>query len=281
MDFTSIIGIVLGLGLVMFGIVFDGSGFVMDQLFNFVDYPSMAITFGGAICATVASFPVSYFKLIPQHLKVIFQGSRYDPQVYIAKIVSLAQDARKKGLLSLEDKANQEPDPFLRNSVMLIVDAIDPAKVKGMLESELDGLEDRHSHGWQFYEKFATYGPAFGMIGTLIGLINMLKNMDMSGENGATKMAQGMSVALVTTFYGSMLANMVLVPIAHKLHMRHDEEMTCKEMIVEGVLAIQAGENPTHIEERLNAYVNEKKRISSLNAGKKEESRSKRMKKAS
>lgn len=170
-------------------------------------------------------------------------------------------------MLSLEDMANQEQDTFLKDSIMLIVDAIDPGKVREMLDNELDCLVDRHSHGWQFYEKFSTFGPAFGMIGTLIGLINMLGNMDMSAANGATKMAQGMATALVTTFYGSMLSNMVLTPLAHKLHMRHDEEMVCKEIVVQGVLAIQSGENPVHIEERLNAFVTEKSRTHTARGG--------------
>ena len=271
MDFTSIVGLIVGLGLVVFGIVFDPStGVVWSTIKNFIDVPSMAITFGGAIAATVIAFPITYFKDIPKHMRIIIQRNKYDPQQYINKIVDFAQEARRKGLLSLEDKANQEEEPFLRNSIMLIVDAIDPAKVKEILEDELNGLEDRHSHGWQFYEKFSTFGPAFGMIGTLIGLINMLANMDMNADGGATKMAQGMSTALVTTFYGSMLSNLVLTPLAHKLHMRHDEEMVCKEIIVEGVMAIQAGDNPKHIEERLNAYVCEKKRIESGGKGQSE-----------
>ncbi|MGX8701099.1 motility protein A [Caproiciproducens sp.] len=261
MDFTSIIGLIAGLGLVIFGIVFDPSaGVVWSTIMNFIDVPSMAITFGGAIAATVIAFPITYFKDIPKHMKIIVSRNKYNPQQYIDTIVDYAQEARRKGLLSLEDKANQEQDPFLKNSIMLIVDAIDPAKVKEILDDELDGMEDRHSHAWQFYEKFSTFGPAFGMIGTLIGLINMLANLDMNADGGATKMAQGMSTALVTTFYGSMLSNLVLTPLAHKLHMRHDEEMVCKEIVVEGVMAIQAGDNPKHIEERLNAYICEKKR---------------------
>jgi chemotaxis protein MotA len=261
MDFTSVVGLVAGLGLVLFGIVFSPeNGVIMTELNNFVDIPSMFITFGGAISATLIAFPISYFKDIPKHLRIAVQKKKYDPKTYITKIVDFAQEARKKGLLSLEDKANQEEDPFLKESMMLIVDAIDPSKVKEMLDNELDGLVDRHSHGWQFYEKFSTFGPAFGMIGTLIGLINMLAHMDMSATDGASKMAQGMATALVTTFYGSMLSNLVLTPFAHKLHMRHDEEMVCKEIVVEGVLAIQAGENPNHIEERLNSFICEKSR---------------------
>ncbi|MDF2632521.1 MAG: motility protein [Caproiciproducens sp.] len=261
MDFTSIVGLIAGLGLVIFGIVYDPStGVVMTTINNFIDVPSMAITFGGAIAATLIAFPLSYFKGMPKHMKIVVQKKKYNPQKYIATIVDFAQEARRKGLLSLEEKASKEEDSFLRGSVMLIVDAIDPTKVKQMLENELDNLEDRHSHVWQFYEKFSTFGPAFGMIGTLIGLINMLASMDMSAEGGASKMAQGMSTALVTTFYGSMLSNLLLTPLAHKLHMRHDEEMVCKEIVMEGVISIQAGDNPKHIEERLNSFLCESTR---------------------
>ena len=284
MDFTSIVGVVAGLGLIAFGIVFDSAtGVTWSALSNFINYPSMAITFGGAISATLIAFPISTFKDIPKHMRIIVQKKKFVPQVYISKIVDFAQDARKKGLLSLEDKANQETDSFLKDSIMLIVDAIDPTKVKEMLDNELDCLVERHSHGWQFYEKFSSFGPAFGMIGTLIGLINMLANMNMSASDGATKMAQGMSTALVTTFYGSLLSNLILTPFAHKLHMRHDEEMVCKEIVVQGVLAIQAGDNPTHIEERLNAFVCEKARTSSgpKRENEPEAKKSKKMKKAS
>jgi chemotaxis protein MotA len=264
MDFTSIVGFIVGLGLVIYGIVYSPTtGVVFGELWNFYDLSSIFITFGGTIAATVIAFPISYFKNIPKHLRIVTQKKIYYPQIYIDKIVKYAQEARKKGLLSLEDMANAETDVFLKDSIMLIVDAIDPAKTKEMLDNQLDNLVERHSHGWQFYEKFATYAPAFGMIGTLIGLINMLAHMDMNANDGATKMAQGMATALVTTFYGSMLANLLLTPFAHKLHMRHDEEMICKEIVVQGVLAIQAGDNPTHIEERLNAFVCEKERISS------------------
>lgn len=264
MDFTSIVGFIVGLALIIYGIVYSPStGVVMGELLNFYDLSSIFITFGGTIAATVIAFPISYFQNIPKHLRIITQKKIYYPQTYIDKIVKYAQEARKKGLLSLEDMASVESDIFLKESIMLIVDAIDPAKTKEMLDSELDNLVERHSHGWQFYEKFATYAPAYGMIGTLIGLINMLAHMDMNSNNGANKMAQGMATALITTFYGSMLANLLLTPFAHKLHMRHDEEMICKEIVVQGVLAIQSGDNPNHIEERLNAFVCEKQRVSS------------------
>lgn len=256
MDFSIIIGFVSGVALIIFGMA-SGDG---ASVGNFWDIGSVAITVGGTIAATIMSYPFSAFKYIPSHFKILVSKSKQKPQDYIEKVVEYAQEARRKGLLTLEDKANQEEDEFFKNSIMLIVDAIEPTKVKEMLENELDCLEQRHAKGWQLYEKAATFAPAYGMIGTLIGLINMLKNLDMDA-GGASGIAQGMSVALITTFYGSLLANLILMPIANKLKIRHYEEMVCKEVIVEGVLSIHAGTNPRHIEERLKAFVNSKERV--------------------
>ncbi len=236
-------------------------------LIRFIDVASMAITFGGTIASTLIAFPISYFKRIPSQLKITIQKNRYDPQHYIETIVDFAKEARKKGLLSLEEKANQQSDRFLRESVLLVVDAIDPDKVRDTLDNELDCLEERHSQGWQFWEKSASFAPAFGMIGTLIGLINMLANLNMDSSAGSSALGAGMSVALVTTFYGSLAANLILTPIGHKLHMRHNEEMLCKQIVVEGVVAIQAGDNPDHIERRLKAFLNEKKRDYDVHGG--------------
>ncbi|MDP4108443.1 MAG: motility protein A [Bacillota bacterium] len=257
MNFSVLIGLAAGVGLIVYGIT-DGG-----LLSSFIDFPSMAITFGGAFASTFIAFPGSFFRNIPKHLKIVMGKKKYNPQKYIAIIVDFAQEARRKGLLSLEEKASNVDDIFLKDSIMLIVDAIDPEKVKGILENKLSCLEERHSAGWQFYEKASTFAPAFGMIGTLIGLINMLANLNMSSDEGSAKLANGMAVALITTFYGSFLANLLLIPMGNRLHMLHNEEMLCKQIVVEGVIAIQAGENPKHIEERLNGYLCEKQRAAS------------------
>ncbi|MEG0978669.1 MAG: motility protein A [Oscillospiraceae bacterium] len=256
MDFSGLIGLIAGVGLILYGMSSGDMG-------NFLDYPSIAITVGGTLAATIMSFPFGTFKYIPSHFKIMFSKPKHTPQEYIEKVVDYAQEARRKGLLTLEDKANQEDDEFFKNCIMLIVDAIEPTKVKEMLDNELDCLEQRHAKGWQLYEKAATFAPAYGMIGTLIGLINMLKDLGSmgSGENAAAGLGEGMSVALITTFYGSLLANLILMPIANKLKIKHYEEMVCKEVIVEGVLAIHSGTNPRHIEERLKAFVNSKERV--------------------
>lgn len=252
MDLSLILGGFLGLCLVLFGILFNGDtgSFVFGNLFYFVDWPSIAITCGGTMAVLVMSFPIKMLIKIPKHIKIILFPSKYDPVQYIDQIVEFAREARMKGLLSLEDKLNGINDDFLRNSLMLVVDSVEPEKVKQLLESEIDYLDDRHAQDRDFYDKGAAFAPAFGMIGTLIGLINMLQALDDPDAIGPA-----MSVALVTTFYGSVLANMVFLPVSYKLKNRHEQEILCKMLISEGVQAIQAGENPKFIEEKLNQFL--------------------------
>lgn len=254
MDITGVVGLLIGFGLIIFGI-FDGG-----KIDSFLSASSAAITIGGTIAATVCSFPFGAFKGIPKHFKIAFGKNKYKPMKYIETIVEFATDARRKGILSLEDKVNEQSDEFLSKSIMLIVDAIEPAKAKQILENELERLDERHTKGFKIYEKAAVFAPAFGMIGTLIGLINMLANLDMESEAGTSALTSGMAVALITTLYGSLFANLLVMPFASKLRYRHAEEMLCKEIVVEGVIAIQAGDNPKHIEERLYAYLNSSER---------------------
>ena len=255
MDIGWIIGFVVGAVLLVWGMGFSTIG-------NFIEFQSLAIVLGGVVASMIMATPFSAFKDIPKHFKIILKKKKADPNETIVKLVDYAQEARRKGLLTLEDKANEEEDEFLKNGIMLIVDAIEPQKVKEMLENELDQLEERHAAGWSLYERAAIFAPAFGMIGTLIGLINMLKSMgDLSSGDAASGLGTSMSVALITTFYGSVLANFLLMPIAHRLKARHNEEMLCKQIIVEGILSIHAGTNPRHMEERLKAFVRTNKRI--------------------
>lgn len=250
-DFMTIIGIVAGFALIMLAITFSMSPLGLDpsKLMNFVDVPSLFVVLGGTIATVVASYPTSALKKIPKHMKILVSGNRYDPIVYINKLVEFSQIARKNGLLALEEKANEEEDPFFKQSIMLIVDATDPEKVKSMLENDLDKLAARHDDSVGIYEKASEKAPAYGMIGTLIGLINMLKGMDMS--SGETNIGGDMSTALITTFYGCVFAHLVFGSIAQKLRVRGDEEYLCKEIIIAGVLSIQSGETPKFMEEKL------------------------------
>ena len=185
MDLMSIIGMILAFALVIFGMIFSAPGagepFVWSEAFQwanlltFVDYPSFAITIGGTFSTLMIAFPGKAFTKIFKHLKIIFFPNHYNPVEQIDRIVELAKSARSRGLLALEDELNEEDDDYLKNGIMMVVDAIDPEKVKSLLEAELDFLDDRHAQDRTFYDKGATFAPAFGMIGTLIGLILMLK----------------------------------------------------------------------------------------------------------
>lgn len=249
MDLTTLIGIVVAIGLMLYGIGFA-------NLLNFWDLQSVIITIGGTFAGIFASFPLRVLKDIPKHMKIAFLGgSKFDAMRYIDTICEFAQIARKSGLLALEEKANQEKDEFLKSSVLLIVDAVDADKVRQMLNDELDNVASRHEEAISLYERGAAFGPAFGMIGTLIGLINMLKSLDVSSGDASSSLGEGMSVALITTLYGSFLANIIFTPISAKLGVKNAEEMLCKNIIVEGVLSIQSGENPKYIREKLTSLL--------------------------
>ena len=252
MDLMSILGWIFGIVLILYGIIFDsGQGkMIMDNLENFWDPASFAVVVGGVAAALMVSFPIKCFARIPKHLKIILFPTKYNPLEYIAQIVELAKEARVNGLLSLESKLEETKDTFLKNSMMLVVDAVEPEKVKRLLETELDYLDERHAQDRAFYDKAAAYAPAFGMIGTLMGLVNLLKQL-----NDPDKIAPAMALALVTTFYGTILANLIFTPISNKLRVRHEEEYLCKLIIAEGVESIQAGDNPRFVEEKLTQLV--------------------------
>ena len=278
-DFVSVIGWVLAVALIVFGIVFNSPpdptaenyeelrqnykmldfAVIVDQ---FVDYPSVAITIGGTFAALMIAFPGRSFGKIGKHLKIMVQPTKYDTQTYITQISEFAKEARMKGLLSLEDKLNESKDPFLKSSLMLVVDSVEPEKVHNLLQAELEHLDDRHAQDRAFYDKGAGFAPSFGMIGTLIGLVRMLANMQ-----DAAAIGPAMAVALLTTLYGSLIANLLFSPVSNKLQVRHDEEYLCKVLICEGVEAIQAGENPKFIEEKLQMLViqNKKEKRASKN----------------
>jgi chemotaxis protein MotA len=188
---------------------------------------------------------------------ITINTKKYDTGKVIDLLVDMAKTARKKGLLVLEEQANSMKDPFLKQSIMLIVDAMDGEKIRELLESELSSMMERHDQDVSLYEKGSSVAPALGMIGTLIGLVNMLKNMsDESG--GVNSLGADMSVALITTFYGCILAHMLFGPMAKKLRIRNDEELLYKQIIIEGVLSIQAGDNPKYLEEKLLSYLSQK-----------------------
>jgi len=247
MDIFGLIGLFLAVALCIFGII-QGGGDIMA----FVSVPSLMIVLGGTIGSLMIATPFETIRNVPKHLKIVFSKSPYIPQEYINQIVELAKVARRNGLLALEEKANDITDDFLKGSVMLIVDAIEPDRVQRILETQIDYIQQRHDEVTSFYDQAAALGPAFGMLGTVIGLINMLGDLSLADPE---ILGVGMAVALITTLYGSFLANVLFSPISAKLNAIGNQEMLCLRLSMEGIISIQAGENPKHIESKLMSYL--------------------------
>lgn len=252
MDIATMIGMVIGLVLVVFGIVFGNDGSVNFALIgSFLNAPSALITFGGSFMAVLAMSDsikafVSSLKSFTLALKVV----KAEESETIKTIIDLSNVARKEGLLALEEAANGIDDDFLKKGILLIVDGTDPELVRSILETELISIEGRHKDTIAFWDNLGAMGPAWGMIGTLIGLVNMLNNMDDPNSIGPQ-----MAIALITTLYGSLLANWICAPVANKLKANDAKEVMVKEVMVEGLLSIQAGENPRVIEEKLKSFL--------------------------
>ena len=247
MDIASLIGFIVCIVLVFIAIV-AGNGFA--AIIHFLDFQSALITFGGAFCCVLASVTMSEFVAGIKSFALVMKETALNTQEVITKIIELSNVARKEGLLSLEEAANDIDDIFLKKGILLIVDGTDPELVRAIMETELVSTDGRHKTKISFWENLATMGPAWGMIGTLVGLINMLQNMDDPNSIGPA-----MAVALITTLYGSLLANWIATPVATKLKTKNDEEMQLKEIMIEGLLSIQAGENPRVIEEKLKSFL--------------------------
>ena len=239
MDLASIIGIVLGAVMVVFGILW-GNG--VSALQNFVDVPSIIITLGGSLAGLIASNTLKDFLNNFKGVGLAFKDPKYDNGSTIAKIIELSNVARKEGLLALEEVAQNLDDEFMKKGILLIVDGTEPELVRGILETELMNMDERH--------RSVALGPAWGMIGTLIGLVNMLKDLQDSSAIGPS-----MATALLTTLYGSLIANWFCTPIANKLKEQNSIEYQLKEIVIEGLLSIQAGENPRVIEEKLKSFL--------------------------
>lgn len=247
MDIASILGLILCFVVVLFGIM-TGAG--ISGVRHFYDLPSILITVGGSFCCVLAEKTMADFVNGVKSIRLIFKTPQFDLPEVIRKIIELSNIARKEGLLALEEASAELDDPFLRKGVLLIVDGTDPELVRGILDTEMGSVDERHKKNISFWLDLAGMGPAWGMIGTLIGLILMLQDM-----NDPSSIGPSMAVALITTLYGSLLANWIATPIAQKLAVNNGIEMSIKEVMIEGLLSIQAGENPRVIEEKLKSFL--------------------------
>ncbi len=251
MDIATVIGFVAAFGLILLGM---GS-----QVVLFIDPASAMIVIGGTIGATMIQFPLEDVLNAVGVAKNTFKAEKRDHQGVITMMVDFASKARKEGILVLENATADIDDLFIKKGVMLAVDGMEPPVIQGVLENEVDNIEDRHSKGADFFGGMAALAPAFGLIGTLIGLILMLQSMDDPSSIGPA-----MAVALLTTFYGAILANVIFTPLAGKLKVRSKEEILYMNLILEGIIGIASGDNPRMLEQKLNAYLRPHLRKSSF-----------------
>lgn len=244
MDIGTIIGLVFGLGVVAYSILLGGS------LMIFVDLPSVYIVIGGMLCATLIHFSLPQFFSVFSIVKKTFLVKVPSPAQLIQKMVNYATISRRDGALALEEQIRKTDNIFLGRALQMLVDGQEEGNIREMLDLEIQYLQERHAQGKKILEFMSSSAPAFGMIGTLIGLVQMLRNMSSPESIGA-----GMAVALITTFYGAILSNLIFTPLAGKLGIYSKAEIMAMEMTVAGICAISRGENPTMVREKMQTFI--------------------------
>ncbi len=244
MDLGTIIGIFVGLGLIFSSILMGGG------LMLFLDVPSLLIVFGGVVATVLMSFPMSVVVQVPGIVMKTFMFKAQAPEEILTLIIRYAEVARRDGMLALEEEAEKAPDEFLKKALRLAVDGTDAELIGMILRLELRALEDRHKTGKNVLATAAEFAPAFGMIGTLIGLIQMLQVLDDPSAIGG-----GMAVALVTSFWGAFLANTIFLPLSGKLGNRSAEETAVRRLIIQGITSIQGGDSPRIVKEKLHTFI--------------------------
>jgi chemotaxis protein MotA len=260
MDFGSPIAALISLGAIVFGIILlDG------QVSDFIDPASIMLTVIPTFGALFIAFPVGQMLLCTKHIGIIMGRQKYDPLHYVRTMTDMAEKARKQGILALEYEVENLGEKFVKDAIMMVVDAMDPETVEKRLYGSIDAITARHQKAWAIYEKGAAFAPSFGMVATLISLVNMLMNLSFEDAGGVASLGINMSAAMITTFYGCLLANILFTPIGNKLRMRHQKEIECKKLVLEGILAIQQGINPKIIREILSEQL-EPKLAEKLNA---------------
>lgn len=249
MDLATIVGIILGFGVVIFAVV-SGGGWQ-----SFLHIPSILITIGGMLCSTLIHFSMSQFLGIFSVIKKTFVTKIPAPSELIQQMVNYAAINRRDGALALEQEIHRVDDKFMVKGLQMLVDGQESEQIRDHMDLEIQYLQERHSTGKKILEFMGAAAPAFGMIGTLIGLVQMLRSLSSPDAIG-----QGMAVALLTTFYGAFVANLIFIPLAGKLGIYSKAETTAMEMITEGICAIARGDNPTSVREKMQAFVSHSRR---------------------
>lgn len=247
-DLITGFGMLFGIVVISFGIISNTGNF--SGFINFIHLPSALIVLGGTFGALFITFTLEDIKLLPKIIGQAFKREDHDLNELIQTFVELSGKARREGLLALETGLEEVNDEFIKKGVLLAVDGIEPDVIKDIMMAEVVAMEERHRKGRLMIEKMGEYAPAWGMIGTLIGLVLMLNNLDDPSTLGP-----GMAIALITTFYGAVFANLFFLPLASKLENRTEQEVFVKQIVIEGVIGVQSGQNPKILEEKLSAFV--------------------------
>lgn len=244
MDIATLVGVLAG-STCVFVAIFMGGGIGM-----FINIPSLMITVGGTVAATLVNFPLRNVLAVMSITKKCFLNKLMAPGEAIQQLIAYARIARRDGILALEERLGDDADPFLRRGLQLVVDGVSGETVRAILTSQLDSRRERHRRGKNILESMGAFAPAFGMIGTLIGLVQMLRNL-----NDPSQIGTGMATALITTFYGALMANLFCLPLAGKLDVTSQDEALLTELMIEGILCIQNGDNPNAVHDRLRSFL--------------------------
>ncbi len=244
MDLATIIGMFLGIGLVGYAMISGGG------VEAFVSPSSLMIVIGGAIASVMTSTSLANFLKGGKIFSKAILHKEQSTQKLIDDLVGYAEIARRDGILSLENATKDAEDPFIIKGIQMAVDGTDPDLIEQIMDNELEAIAERHQVGKSIFDAIGRYAPAYGMIGTLVGLVLMLRSMDDPSTLGPS-----MALALITTLYGSMFANMFALPIADKLGNRNEEELLLKSIIIKGVMSIQSGDNPRIVEQKLKTFL--------------------------
>lgn len=246
MDLTSVIGLVLTIAVVVVVMILDGGNPA-----ELLAHPSaILLTLGGAATATIITSPLKLVTSIPKIFIKAFVSDKHNVEESIESLVIMADKARRDGLLALEEESKNITDEFLQKGVMMVVDGVDPSQVKAIMETQIEHMQSRHRAGAGFFASGGGFAPTFGIIGTVMGLIEVLKQL-----NDPDALARSIAGAFLATLWGLLSANLIYLPIAGKLKSKSEEEAAVRYMQLEGILAIQAGENPRVVRDKLNAFL--------------------------
>ncbi|WP_100012158.1 flagellar motor protein MotP [Lentibacillus sediminis] len=262
-DILTPIGITLGFIMIMLAILSNGG---TEGVTSFLDIASIFIVIGGLVASMLISFNTGQIRMANRVIREAFNQSEQRLPDLIRLFIRLSERARREGLLALENELEDVKDPFIEKGILLAVDGIEPDVINDIMNAEITAMEERHYKGRSLIEKAGEYAPAWGMIGTLVGLVLMLNSL----EDPAT-LGPNMAVALLTTLYGTVLANLVFTPMASKLAAKTEEEIFIKQIIIEGIIGVQSGQNPRILEEKLGAFLSNETKMKQQQEAEKEE----------